>query len=177
MNNQVGMRKNQLEWLIYARNVVNKMLFIILSFVLFVILALVIWQVVSRYLLREPSVFTEELVRFFLIWLGILAAVYTFGSKKHIALEFVYNKFPVKVRFVLSVIHHIVILAFAFFFFIYGGTLLIKISSFQSSSVLGIQMSYINFVFPVGGVLLFSYQIINLLELFFASKAFNIKKG
>ena len=32
----------------------------------------VLWQVATRYLLRDPSSLTEELARFGLMWLGLL---------------------------------------------------------------------------------------------------------
>ena len=38
------------------------------------ILLTVIWQVVSRYVLKDPASVTEELSRFILIWIGILGA-------------------------------------------------------------------------------------------------------
>ncbi len=143
---------------------VNKIIFMILSFLLFTILFLVIWQVFSRYLLSKPAVFTEELVRFLLVWLGVIAAVYTFGMKQHIALTLLYNKFSCKVQKVLSIIHHSFILIFACVFFIYGGSMLVKIASFQVSSVLGISMSYVYMVFPFSGIVLIIYEVFNLIE-------------
>ena len=34
----------------------------------------VIWQVSTRFILNNPSSFTDELARFLLIWLGLLGA-------------------------------------------------------------------------------------------------------
>lgn len=146
------------------KTLVNKMIFAILTVLLFSILSLVIWQVFSRYFLPKPAVFTEELVRFLLIWLGVIAAVYAFGAKQHIALTLLYNKFPYKTQKVLSIIHHITILIFACVFFIYGGFLLVRIASFQVSSVLGISMSYVYIVFPFSGIMLIVYEVFNLIE-------------
>ncbi len=47
----------------------------------------VLWQIASRYLLGQPSAFTEEIARFLLIWLGLLGAAYASSFGDHIALD------------------------------------------------------------------------------------------
>ena len=39
---------------------------------------LVLYQVFTRYVLNSPAAFTEELVRYFLIWTGFIGAAYAF---------------------------------------------------------------------------------------------------
>ncbi|MCK4758607.1 MAG: TRAP transporter small permease subunit, partial [Candidatus Aminicenantes bacterium] len=40
----------------------------------------VLWQVFTRFVLRDPSSFTEELARYLLIWVGLLGASYAAGQ-------------------------------------------------------------------------------------------------
>ncbi|TDI70099.1 MAG: TRAP transporter small permease subunit, partial [Bacteroidetes bacterium] len=47
----------------------------------------VIWQVVTRFLLNNPSSFTDELARYLLIWLGLLGAALVSGYKAHLAID------------------------------------------------------------------------------------------
>lgn len=148
----------------HARVVVNHIVFCVLALILVSILSLVCWQVVSRYLLNNPSVFTEELVRFLLIWLGALSAVYAFGSNRHVALTLVYDKLSPPVRKVVSILHHVVVLGFGFCFFLWGGTLLMNITSLQVSSVLLIPLNYIYAIFPFCGVMLVGYEIAHIVE-------------
>ena len=58
----------------------------------------VLWQVISRYLLKSPSSFTDELARFLLIWVGILGAAYATGKKMHLAIDVLINRFNPKNR-------------------------------------------------------------------------------
>ncbi|MCM2676141.1 TRAP transporter small permease [Alkalicoccobacillus plakortidis] len=51
-----------------------------------------IWQVFTRFVLQNPSVFTEEVLRFSLIWIGFLGASYAFGHREHLALTFLTSK-------------------------------------------------------------------------------------
>ncbi|MBO6259064.1 MAG: TRAP transporter small permease subunit [Succinivibrio sp.] len=54
--------------------------------------ALVIIQVVSRYLFQSPTAFTEEIVRYTLIWTGFIGAAYAFSTRQHMALIFFRDK-------------------------------------------------------------------------------------
>jgi len=44
-------------------------------------------QVFTRYVVGAPVTFTEELSRFLLIWLGLLAASYAYRQRMHLAME------------------------------------------------------------------------------------------
>ena len=50
----------------------NRVLEVILIMLLGVMVLNVSWQVFSRYVLANPSSFTDELARYLMIWLGVL---------------------------------------------------------------------------------------------------------
>ncbi len=41
----------------------------------------VLWQVATRFLLNDPSSFTEEIARYLLIWVGLLGSAYAVGKR------------------------------------------------------------------------------------------------
>ena len=47
---------------------------------------LVLYQVFTRYVLNSPAAFTEEIVRYLLIWTGFIGAAYAFSTRQHMAL-------------------------------------------------------------------------------------------
>ncbi|MFT4605564.1 MAG: TRAP-type C4-dicarboxylate transport system permease small subunit [Rhodothermales bacterium] len=47
----------------------------------------VVWQVLSRFVLRDPSTVTEELARYLLIWLGLFGAAYAAGQGSHLSVD------------------------------------------------------------------------------------------
>ncbi len=47
------------------------------------------WQVISRYNLTQPSTLTDELARFILIWLVLIAAALCSGLRKHLAIDLI----------------------------------------------------------------------------------------
>ena len=57
-----------------------------LSSVIAVLVALMVlgccWQVITRFILNDPSSWTEEFLRYALIWLTMLGAPYAYGQGK-----------------------------------------------------------------------------------------------
>lgn len=138
---------------------IDKCLFFLLFIVIAGILVCVSLQVFSRYILKVPFVFTEELVRFLLIWLGLLGASYTFGKRGHIALTLFSSKFYGNTKFILDTVIDVLIVLFAILIMIIGGFNLIKISYTQLSSVLTIPIWWVYSVCPISGIIILFYQI------------------
>ena len=58
----------------------------IATILLSVMTFLVLYQVFTRYVLNSPAAFTEELVRYSLIWTGFIGAAYAFSTREHMSL-------------------------------------------------------------------------------------------
>ena len=72
------------EILTVVKKFMTKLLAAIATILLSVMTFLVLYQVFTRYVLNSPAAFTEELVRYFLIWTGFTGAAYAFLSLIHI---------------------------------------------------------------------------------------------
>jgi len=64
-------------------NAITKVLGIFLIVLMAAIVLDVTWQVFTRFILKDPSGFTEELAGFLLIWIGLLGASYALHRKFH----------------------------------------------------------------------------------------------
>ena len=82
---------------------------------------LVLIQVFSRYVLNSPVAFTEELVRYSLIWTGFIGAAYAFSTREHMSLTLVRDKFTGKAHTALLVAIDGLILLLAIFVITIGG--------------------------------------------------------
>ena len=113
------------------------------------------WQVVSRYALGEPSLWTEEFARFAMIWLGVLGASYAYIIKAHLALDLFPTTDPrwAKRREGFS---HGVVLIFALSVMCFGGGRLVLLTWTldQLSPALGLPMALVYAVVPLSGGLL-----------------------
>jgi len=120
----------------------------------------VTWQVFTRFLLRKPSPFSEELAGFLLIWVSILGAGYAFFKKAHLGIDVLTSKLKGTKKKALEVVIHLIILAFSFLVMVIGGMKLVILTFKlnQLSPSLGIPMGYVYVIIPVSGILIMLYS-------------------
>lgn len=93
----------------------------IATVLLSVMTLLVLYQVFTRYVLNSPAAFTEELVRYFLIWTGFIGAAYAFITREHMCLVLVRDSLSPAGRRILMTVIDVLILLFAVFVITIGG--------------------------------------------------------
>lgn len=123
----------------------------------------VCWQVASRYLLQDPSSWTEELARFLLIWIGLLGAAYAYRTHAHIGIDLLVSKASPVVRRYLKVISTTAVLMFAVSVMVYGGIKLVLLTAQleQLSAALGLPMAAVYLVIPLSGGLVAIYALLD----------------
>ncbi|SDL77422.1 TRAP transporter small permease [Halarsenatibacter silvermanii] len=120
--------------------------------ILTALLVVMLMQVFFRYVLFSSLPWSEEVARFLLIWLVMLASAYGFSLGEHIKIEFFKKKFIDNE--VLTSIFNIVIyiiLLFMLSLMVYYGYDLAASISFQSSPALRISMFWPTLALPLGG--------------------------
>ncbi|MGY6523685.1 MAG: TRAP transporter small permease [Mongoliitalea sp.] len=124
----------------------------------------VTWQVLSRYLLQNPSSFTDELSRYMLIWLGMLGAAYVAGQNQHLAIDILPKKLQGIQQKRLLIFIAGAILLFALIVMIIGGTNLVFITFMlgQKSATLQIPLAYVYTIIPLSGLLVVVYQVLQI---------------
>ncbi len=133
----------------------------------------VLWQVFTRFVLKNPSSFTEELARYLLIWIGLLGASYVAGKKKHLAIDVVVNRLKgEKVRRLAEYLIEVSIFVFALCVMVFGGIrlVIITLTLNQISAVLRIKLGYVYLVLPLSGLLLMFYSLLFLFEIYLKQK-------
>lgn len=141
----------------------------LLLLLLFTLLIIdVTWQVLSRYVLKTPSTFTEELSRYLLIWLTLLATAYSRSYRGQMAIDYFYQKFSEKNQRFLSIGIECCILLFTLGVFIIGGSYLVYITFYmeQKSSTLQLPMGVVYSIIPISGLLILWYTVYHLNQLF-----------
>lgn len=139
------------------------------AFLLFLMVALVVdvsWQVASRYLLKEPSSFTDELARFLLIWLGMIGAAYGLGQRVHLAIDLIMLNKSARFQRNLRRFIHFLIFLFSASVLIYGGGGLVKTTFVleQTSSALRVNLGWVYLAIPLSGVLTCVYALLNFIN-------------
>lgn len=124
--------------------------------------ALVLYQVFTRYVLGTPAAFTEELVRYALIWVSFLAATYAFLQREHMALTIVKDRLPAPTRRAVGVGIELLVLALAVLVLGIGGAMLAWSSRGDISALLGISRGLVYLIVPIAGIGISLAQVLNL---------------
>lgn len=146
------------------KKVMTKLLAGIATILLSVMTLLVLYQVFTRYVLDSPAAFTEELVRYFLIWTGFIGAAYAFITREHMCLVLVRDNLKPERRRILMTFLDILILVFAVLVITIGGFKLAMSATHEYSALLGIPRSLVYGMAPLSGLFIIMAQIINIYE-------------
>ncbi|UCH09781.1 MAG: TRAP transporter small permease [Fidelibacterota bacterium] len=152
---------DQLGWLETLTATVARILGMILVMLMSAIVLDVTWQVFTRFILRDPSSFTEELAGFLLIWIGLLGASYALYTRAHLGIDILTARLEGVKKRAAEIIIAVVVLLFALFVLVIGGLRLVNLTFtlHQISPAMGIPMGYVYLVLPVTGILMIYFAI------------------
>ncbi|SHM99743.1 TRAP transporter small permease [Gracilibacillus kekensis] len=148
------------------KKVLDRTILIVASFLLVVLVLGALWQVFTRYVLQNPSTFTNELLGFLLVWTSLLGACYAFGSNKHLALTFVTNKLSGSRKLIITIINDLFVVFFAVVILLQGGIDAVNTTMAQTTPILGIQKGIVYTILPISGVLIILYKLLNVKNYF-----------
>lgn len=143
---------------------VNWLLSRIAAVLLSVMTILVLIQVFTRYVLGSPTDWTEELVRYFLIWTGFIGAAYAFSARQHMALTLVRDRMSGAASKAIAVVIDVLILLFALAVIVIGGFQLAGAAMAELSALLGFSRGLVYLVAPISGIFIVLVQLINIYE-------------
>lgn len=137
--------------------VLNRILEILLGVVVAVMVVGCFWQVFTRFVLNSPSKYTEELLRYLLIWMTMLGVPYAYGRDSHLSINLVTRSFSEKGLLMTKIAIEILILFLSIFVMIAGGWIVTMNSSGQISPALHMPMELYYLCVPIGGVMMVIY--------------------
>lgn len=137
-----------------------------MSVVMLVLMVFGFWQIFTRWILGDPSTFTEELLRYVLIWAGMLGAGYAFFKDTHVKLTLLTSRLSGTAGFVLAVIDEIIVMIFVVYVYIYGGAKLASHNVEQLTAVLRLSMGLIYACLPVTGIFVLISKVLRYIGLY-----------
>jgi len=150
----------------------------VLIFLTIVMVLDVSWQVFTRFIMKDPSSFTEELATFLLIWIGLLGSAYALRQKAHLGIDIMTIKMKPETRYVWEFLIYSVVIIFSVLVLIWGGFRLVNITLYlnQISAALRIKMGYVYSVVPITGFLMIFYSIFFMVEAYQHLKTHRFEK-
>ena len=149
-----------------ARRLVDLVLSAILVAIMAALVLDVLWQVFTRFLLNNPSSYTEELARYLMIWVGLLGAGYAAGKKLHLAVDLLPRKLTGNRERALGLVIQMLTLLFALSILVGGGSRLVWTMLYlgQTSAGLQIPLGYVYLVVPLSGLVMTFYTACDLVQ-------------
>jgi len=148
------------------KKILDRSLELLLMVVVVVLVLDVLWQVFTRFILKNPSTWTEELAVFMLIWVSLLGAAVALGRGAHLGIDYFVGKLPARIRVFTEVFVFLVVALFSFLVMILGGVELVvdTLRLEQISPAINVKVGYVYLAVPISGFFLVLYSIIGLCE-------------
>lgn len=127
----------------------------------------VVWQVLSRFVFKDPSSFTDELATFLLIWVGLAGAAYVKGKNEHLAIDILHTKLSPKSLNKMMIFINFLVILFSGTVMVIGGVWLVytRFVLGQLSASIQVPLGYVYMIVPISGLLMSYYAIDNIRHL------------
>ena len=139
----------------------DRLLEFVTALVMGVLVLDVLWQVATRFILKNPSSWTEELATYLLIWVGLLGSAVALNRAAHLGIDYFVSKLGFKQRLLTEVIVFTCVSGFAVSVFLVGGIQLVT-ETFQlgqTSPAIGIKLGYVYLAVPIAGFFITIYGL------------------
>ena len=141
-----------------TRKVLNRIMNVLAGVSLIAMTALTCWQVFTRYVLNNPSTWSEELVGYLFAWASLFGASLITGERGHMNIPVVVEKMPAAAQKFFA-------MAFSLIILVYGGYRITLLAMGQMTSSLGVAVGVFYVAMPVCGVINILYTILNIYDI------------
>ncbi|USD43159.1 TRAP transporter small permease [Vibrio sp. SCSIO 43135] len=122
------------------------------------LLAVLTWQIVTRWLLDSPSLWSEELARVLFMYMSLIGCAMAIKRNEHVNITFFSDKLPEKLRLLLVLTLELAVLV-SIFAIIYLGYQHVQRTAFFELITLGISSKWMNYSLPLGGAFMVVRQL------------------
>jgi len=144
-----------------VKKVLDKVSDIALTICMTAMAVVVFWQVFSRFVINNPSFWSEELARYLMIWTTFIGAAVCVRDMSHMEVTFIPDLLLKKriPYLIIRLIAYVFMLALGYFFFRYGMDYA-KMGVSATAPTIQLRMNYIYMIIPISGVII----IVNVVE-------------
>ncbi len=147
------------------REILTQLLNVLAGVSFLVMVVLTCWQVLTRYVLNNPSSWSEELVSYMFAWMSLLGASLVTAERGHMNIPILVEKCgPAMERFFLCLAEVIAFL-FSAVILAYGGFQIANLAMGQMTSSLGVPIGVFYVVLPLCGILNMVYTLLNIADI------------
>lgn len=126
---------------------------------------LVVWQVFTRYILKNPSTWTEELVSYLFAWMALFGASLTVSERGHMNIPVIVDKLKPGAQKILALFSEAIIFVFSAVVLVWGGYVISRLAMGQMTSALGVPIGVFYVALPISGVLNMIFSLLNIYDI------------
>ena len=144
-----------------VRRTLDRCLEALVALVMAVLVLDVSWQVFTRFVLKDPSTWTDELATFLLIWVSLLGAAVALKRGAHLGMDYFVERMSPGRRLYVAVFVYLCTSLFSLCVMTVGGATLVarKLQLQETSPALGLDLGYVYLALPISGFFLTIYSI------------------
>lgn len=147
------------------RKILNQLLNILAGGSFFAMVVLTCWQVLTRYIFKKPSSWSEELVSYLFAWMTLLGSSLVVGERGHMNIPLLMDRVHGSARKLLAIFSEVIACLFAAVILVLGGVQITRLAMGQMTSSLGIAIGFFYIVLPLSGILNIVYTILNIADI------------
>ena len=148
-----------------TRKALNHIMNVLAGGSLIVMTLLTCWQVFTRYVLNNPSTWSEELVGYLFAWASLFGASLITGERGHMNIPVVVELMPARAQKFFAIFGEIIAMAFSAVVLILGGYQITQLAMGQMTSSLGVAVGIFYVAMPVCGVINILYTALNIYDI------------
>ena len=159
-----------------TRKVLNRIMNVLAGVSLIAMTALTCWQVFTRYVLNNPSTWSEELVGYLFAWASLFGASLITGERgPHEHPRGGGRRCPPPAQKFFAIFAELIAMAFSLIILVYGGYRITLLAMGQMTSSLGVAVGVFYVAMPVCGVINILYTILNIYDICKGKKEGGVK--
>lgn len=147
------------------RNILNQLLHVLAGVSFLAMVGLTCWQVITRYLLKSPSTWSEELVSYLFAWASLFGASLITGERGHMNIPILIDRLSENAQKFFHIFGEVIAFAFSAIILVYGGIQITQLAMGQMTSSLGVAVGVFYIALPLCGILNMIYTILNIIDI------------
>jgi TRAP-type C4-dicarboxylate transport system permease small subunit len=138
---------------------------VIVTLMLIIMMAALMWQVFTRFVIKTPSIWTEEIARYSFMYMTLLGAALGVKNSEHFGLTLLSEKFKGKLKIVyMRFIVNGIIMICSIVMLVYGMQFTISYGLIRVSPTFLIPMAWVFVAIPISAALMFIFSLYNIIH-------------
>ena len=145
------------------RKALDKLLSVLAGGSMAVMVILTTYQVITRYIFKAPSTWSEELVGYLFGWSTMFGATIVSGERGHMRIPINIDRFSPTLRKAFHIFGEVLAFLFSATILVFGGYQVSNLAMGQQTSSLGVAVGVFYWVMPICGVVILRYSVMNII--------------